>query len=77
MAATNPADKFRVELENAMAPLVQVEEHLRVAQMLLAQWARTDYEVNIFNEMVAARKNARKSLQMLAAIHPNGREKGE
>lgn len=74
MAATNPADKFRVELENAMAPLVQVEEHLRVAQMLLAQWARTDYEVNIFNEMVAARKNARKSLQMLAAIHPNGKK---
>ena len=78
MGVTNPADKFRIELENAIAPLTRVEEHLRIAQMKLAQWARTDYEADILREMIAARKEVAKSLDSLVAIHPNGRkEKGE
>ena len=78
MAATDQKDKDRIALENAMAPLTRVEEHLRIAQMLLAQWARTDYEARIINEMIAARKEAAKSLALLVEFHPNGRkEKGK
>jgi uncharacterized protein (DUF3084 family) len=77
MAATNPADQFRIELENVIGPLTRVEVHLRIAQMKLAQWARTDYEADILREMIAARKETAKALNQLAQIHPNGRDKKE
>ena len=73
MAATNEHDQFRVDLENAMGPLALLDEHLRVAQIKLAQWARTDYEADIIREMIAARQQAAKVRKQLAEMHPNGR----
>jgi len=70
----SPENIFRREIENAMAPLVEVEQHLRIAQTKLGQWARTDLEADILREMIKARRKAASALEQLAAIHPNGRK---
>ena len=74
MAATKPADQFRLELEEILTCVVVAEEHLRVALILFAQWARTDYELNIITEIIGARQAHNKARDLLLEFHENKRD---
>ncbi len=77
MGATNSADKFRLDVENALAFLVRAENHYRAAMLKLAQIARTDVEGDILMEVQQARIETNHAREQISQLHinysPNGR----
>lgn len=73
MSATSSADGERLLVEDTLALLSGVDEHLRCALLKLAQWARTDYERDIIVEVLDARKEARQARETIVQLHPNHR----
>jgi len=75
MAATNEADRLRIDVENAIARLMKADDHLRVGLMLLSQFARTDREIDVMREMLGARKAVSLAHDRVVGLHRNRRER--
>ena len=73
MSATNETDQLRLIVEDALALLSDVDDHLRCAFLKLGQWARTDYEEDILKEVMTARKQAYQAKTAISGLHPNKR----
>ncbi len=73
MSATNETDQRRLIVEDALALLSDVDDHLRCAFLKLGQWARTDYEEDILKEVMIARKQAYKAKNVILQLHQNRR----
>lgn len=73
MSATNENDRDRLIVEDALALLSDVDDHLRCAFLKLGQWARTDYEEDILKEVLTARKQAYKAKKTILQLHQNRR----
>lgn len=73
MSATNETDQRRLIVEDALALLSDVDDHLRCAFLKLGQWARTDYEEDILKEVLTARKQAHKARNAILKLHQNRR----
>jgi len=71
--ARNEKDALRVELENIIACQKDADNHLRVALLRLAQWARTDEDKEIIDEVLEARKAVEKARKRAVNLHPNKR----
>ena len=77
MSATNKHDKFRIDVENALAYLVSAESHYRAAMLKLSQIAKTQVEGDILQEVQQARIETNNAREMISQLHenysPNGR----
>jgi len=65
------SDKQRRAVEDIIAGMIGADEHLRCALLKLVQWARTDYEQGIINEVLDARKEMLKAQTRLLNFHPD------
>ena len=71
--ARNEKDALRIELENIIACHKDADDHLRIALLRLAQWARTDEDREIIDEVLEARKAVGKAHKRTVSLHPNKR----
>jgi len=67
----NSHDAARNEIENAVACIIDADEHLRCAALKLANWARTDLEADVLREIVAARRIIANARRHAVSIHPD------
>lgn len=67
------ADVARLALEDIIGPLASADEDLRVLLMKLSQWARTDYEADMIQDAIRARKRIRQARDNALKDHPNSR----
>ena len=73
MSAT-PDDQMRLTLEDALAALLDAEEHWRCAALRLMNQMRTQTEVEILTEINAGRVAVQRAKAHLAHWHPNRRD---
>lgn len=70
MSATTEDDRRRLKVEDSLALLSDVDDHLRCALLKLVQWSRTDYEHSILEEVLTARKQAFQAKATISQLHP-------
>lgn len=73
MSAT-PDDQTRLTLEDALAALLDAEEHWRCAALRLTMRMRTQAEVEILTEINAGRAAMQRARAHLTRWHPNRRD---
>ena len=71
--ARNEKDALRIELENITACQKDADDHLRIALLRLVQWARTDEDREIIDEVLEARKAVGQAHKRTVSLHPNKR----
>jgi len=69
----NDQDALRSELENIIACQKEADDHLRIALVRLAQWAKTQEDQDIIDEVLGARKAVERARRKAASLHPNKR----
>ena len=70
---TNEKDALRITVENIIACQNDADDHLRVALIKLAQWARTDEDKEIIDEVLDARTAVERARQKTVSLHRNKR----
>jgi len=71
--ATNEKDVLRITVENIIACQNDADDHLRVALVKLAQWARTEEDKEIIDEVLDARTAVERGRKKAVSLHPNKR----
>ena len=64
----------RTKVENIIGCLVNVDDHLRVSLLRLAQWARTEEDREIIGEVIEARIKAAEAHELVLHFHRDKRE---
>lgn len=70
---TNEKDALRIELENIIACQNDADDHLGVALLKLAQYARTAEDKEIIDEVLDARAAVWRGRTKAISLHPDKR----
>ena len=70
-------DRPRLVLEDALAAVLDADEHAHAAVLRLVNRARTAEEAEIITEMIAVRRALRQARNNIAAYHPQRLEDPE